>query len=179
MQAGRKYPCVHPWDTTERSLCTHKEPWYLRLSPTQHTPPDLLVWIPIAIVIVAPQGSMYLHTLKATAWGSGFQSVWNQVLNEIPSFRTLRGLGTSSTTGAYQELIKWFKPPQRFERQPRPRAGLNKKDHHLQKMTLSSLREVVIFPKYTETNTEHQAKQQNKEICSEWRNKTKISGKRP
>ena len=49
-----------------------------------------------------PQDCIYLCTLTAATWGSGFQSAWNWVLNESLCLGTLAGLGTPST-GAYQE----------------------------------------------------------------------------
>ena len=44
------------------------------MTVTQGTPPNHLVWWPTVLTLVVPQDCIYLHTLKAAAWGSGFQA---------------------------------------------------------------------------------------------------------
>ena len=48
-----------------------------------------------------PTYGIYLHTLKATAWGSRFQVAWIYMLTEILPFEILTGLHTASTTGSH------------------------------------------------------------------------------
>lgn len=43
----------------------------------QGTPPDCLIWSPAGLTTVFPQDCIYLHILKANAWGSVFQSAGN------------------------------------------------------------------------------------------------------
>ena len=57
----------------------------------------------------------------------------------------LIGVGTPSTTGTYQELMRLLRQSQRFERHPRARARLNDKVHLLDKVTLSRWREVAVL----------------------------------
>lgn len=49
---------------------------------TQRTPVDLLVWRPTEFMTVVPQDCVYLHTLKAAAYGSSFLSALNYILTD-------------------------------------------------------------------------------------------------
>ena len=131
MEAGRHYPWAPPWlcysliDFPERNLYACLEPEFLQLLYKGRLQiswsggmQGLKLW---------PLRTVCLRTLKA--WGSGFQSARNYMLNDIPPLVTLTGLDMPLTTGTYQEESRQFRHSQRFKRQPRPRARLNNKVH--------------------------------------------------
>lgn len=59
----------------ERSLYHHLEPWFLWLLSKGHLQISWL-WESTGLKFVVPQNYIYLHSLKAVAWGSGFQLSW-------------------------------------------------------------------------------------------------------
>lgn len=61
------------WFLPERSLYTLLEPQVFP-TVTKGTLPNHQVWRPARVTTVVPQDYIYLHSLKAAAWGSGFQS---------------------------------------------------------------------------------------------------------